>query len=81
MHGEFWNTSDVTYYTFRCYLRANDVKSIRYRDADCWCPQLSILHTTPEFVISFHLLVPVSGPTLLLITIEKRPLATRSPSG
>ena len=42
---------------------------------------LSILHTTPEFVISFHLLVPVSGPTLLLITIEKRPLATRSPSG
>ena len=41
---------------------------------------LSILHTTPEFVISFHLLVPVSGPTLLLITIEKRPLATRSPS-
>ena len=42
---------------------------------------LSIPHTTPEFVISFHLLVPVSGPTLLLITIEKRPLATRSPSG
>ena len=42
---------------------------------------LSILHTTPEFVISFHFLVPVSGPTLLLITIEKRPLATRSPSG
>ena len=38
-HGEFWITSDVTYYTFRCYLRANDVKSIRYRDADCWCPQ------------------------------------------
>ena len=42
---------------------------------------LSILHTTPEFVISFHLQVPVSGPTHLLITIEKRPLATRSPSG
>lgn len=41
---------------------------------------LSILHTTPEFVISFHLLVPVSGPTLLLITIQERPLATRSPS-
>ena len=42
---------------------------------------LSILHTTPEFVISFHLMVPVFGPTLLLITIQKRPLATRSPSG
>ena len=41
---------------------------------------LSILHTTPEFVISFHLLVPVSGPTLLLITIQERPLTTRSPS-
>ena len=43
---------------------------------------LSILHTTPEFVISFHLLVPVpvSGPTLLLITIQERPLVTRSPS-
>ena len=41
---------------------------------------LSILHTTPEFVISFHLLVPVSGPTLVLITIQERPLATRSPS-
>ena len=38
-YDEFWNTSDVTYYTFRRYLRANDVKSIRYRDADCWCPQ------------------------------------------
>ena len=42
---------------------------------------LSIFHTTPEFVISFHLLVPVSGPTLVLITIQERPLATRSPSG
>ena len=41
---------------------------------------LSILHTTPEFVISFHLLVPVSGPTLVLITIQERPLTTRSPS-
>ena len=41
---------------------------------------LSILHTTPEFVISFHLLVPVSGLTLVLITIQERPLATRSPS-
>ena len=42
---------------------------------------LSILHTTPEFVISFHFLVPVSGPTLvLIITIQEWALATRSPS-
>ena len=43
---------------------------------------LSILHTTPEFVICDQLPPPgdVSGPTLLLITIQERPLTTRSPS-
>ena len=43
---------------------------------------LSILHTTPEFVICDQLPPPgdVSGPTPLLITIQERPLTTRSPS-
>ena len=31
-------------------------------------PSASSAPTTPEFVISFHLLVPVLGPTLVLIT-------------
>ena len=38
-----------------------------------------LLHTTPGFVTSFHLVVRVAGPNLVLITVHW-PMVTRSPA-
>ena len=79
-YGGFWNTSDVIYYTFRCYVWANDVKSIRYRDADCWCPQHPP-HPPPRNLWSASTSwCRYWVPLWFWSPIQERPLATRSPS-